>query len=117
MLCQRYAFQLNNQTGSNQSARYGFGSANATTAAQSFIIHPVTMRAIPSLTVTNIGSFIVSDTTVGYIPTSIVQQVNVSTQQASCVTANVSSGLTIYRPYFLEGGGAANGQLLFSSEL
>lgn len=117
MLCQRYAFQLNNQTGSNQSSRYGFGVANAATQMQSFVIHPVTMRTIPSVTVTNIGSFVVSDTTAGIVPTSISQQTNVSSPQASCLSVVVSSGLTTYRPYFLEGGAAPNGQLLFSAEL
>lgn len=116
-LCQRYAFQLNNQTGSNQSARYGFGVANAAAQMQSFVIHPVTMRTIPSVTVTNIGSFVASDTTAGIVPTSISQQTNVSSPQASCLSVVVSSGLTVYRPYFLEGGAAPNGQLLFSAEL
>jgi hypothetical protein len=75
------------------------------------------MRAIPSVTVINVGSFVLSDTAAGISPTSISQQTNVSSPQASCLSVVVSSGATIYRPYFLEGGAAPNGQLLFSSEL
>jgi hypothetical protein len=116
-LCQRYCFELNNKTGSNTSNRYGLGFANATTAAQIQIKHPVTMRTTPSLLAVNIASTFLSDGIAGTVPTGASVTANISGPDLCCLSVLVSSGLTVHRPYFFEGATTANNQLIFSAEL
>jgi hypothetical protein len=117
ILCQRYAFSLDNQQSpSNISSRYGFGMANSASQCQINVQHPVTMRAIPGITVTNLSSCILSDSTATFSISAFAAQTNVSGLNTSSVSLS-SSGLTVYRTYFWEGTTATNNRIVFSAEL
>jgi hypothetical protein len=99
-LCQRYCFVMSNTD--SAANRYALGFSNSTTKAYVNTPHPVPMRTKPSLTSTGASSFQVSDTSAGVVLTAIsIQSVTSDVNKTSfdCTTA---SGLTAYRPYYLE---------------
>lgn len=113
-MCQRYAVVYNNSD-SNAACRVAFGLATSTTRAYCAVKHPVTMRAKPSLT--RVGSMALSDTaTASTVTASIIQQVTSDVNQTN-IEADVASGLTQFRPYFLEFVSPAGSTLTLSSEL
>lgn len=116
-LCQRYALVLNSND-SNLANRMGFGMSSGATNAYCQIRHPVPMRAKPSLTtVIAAGQTInLSDTSGATTTTSLVYQVITSDVNQTQIDATVASGLTAFRPYYLEFGGAGS-TLTLSAEL
>jgi hypothetical protein len=112
-LCQRYAVVFNGAD-SNSANRIGFGLATSATKAYCLINHPVTMRAKASLT--NSATIAVSDASNGTATTSLAVQSIVSDTNHTGIDITVASGLTSFRPYFLEFNGAS-GVLTLSAEL
>ena len=99
-LCQRYCFVMNNTD--SVANRYALGFSNSTTKGYVNTPHPVPMRTKPSLTSTSASTFQLSDTSAGTVLTAIsIQSVTSDVNKTSfdCTTA---SGLTAYRPYYLE---------------
>jgi hypothetical protein len=113
MLCQRYAVVYNSND-ANLSNRVALGFASNAVKAFCMVKHPVTMRSKTSLSVS--GAFILSDSVIAVnVTNSLIQSVTSDVNQTN-IEANVASGLTQYRPYFYEFGGAG-GTLTLSSEL
>lgn len=111
-LCERYYYQLAEPTNGTPLAAATLGIATSSTAANTVIALPVTMRVAPTVTVTLgsmklIGAGGVALTSLGS-PTSTISAVELS--------AAVASGLTSGNTYFL-GGGGGSGLIAFSSEL
>ena len=99
-LCQRYCFVMNNTD--SAANRYALGFANSSTKGYVNTPHPVPMRTKPSLTSTSASTFQLSDASAGTVLTAIsIQSVTSDVNKTSfdCTTA---SGLTAYRPYYLE---------------
>jgi len=113
-LCQRYAYQMN-ANDSNGANRFGLGFAQSTTKAFALTPHPVPMRIKPSVTATA-ANIALSDTITATALTSIAIQAATSDVNKTSFECIVSSGLTSFRPYFLE---AANSTatILLSAEL
>jgi len=115
-LCQRYGFQIN-IIDSVVANRFGFGMANSTTKAYCGVVHPVPMRVKPSITISStIANYAVSDTTAGSYTTAISTQSVTSDIYKTYLDLTVASGLTAFRPVFLEAANTS-GTMFLSSEL
>ena len=114
-LCQKYYWR---HTGVSTFTSFAFGAANTTTVAQCGIKLPVTMRAVPSsLDQQTAANYRLSDNVTGTaISTSLVID-GVSTTDLVTIDATVASGLTAFRPYWLQSNNVANNYLGFSAEL
>jgi hypothetical protein len=113
-LCQRYAYQMN-AADSNGANRFSLGFANSTTKAYVQTQHPVPMRIKPSLT-TTAATLVLSDTLAGSALTSISIQSVTSDVNKTSFDCTVASGLTAFRPYYMEGLNSS-ATLLLSAEL
>jgi hypothetical protein len=71
--CQRYYWQRNSET---TFAAVGSGQMNATTVARISLNYPVTMRAIPTVSFTSVGSLIVSQGATDLIPNGATPYAN-----------------------------------------
>jgi len=112
-LCQRYFIIYGGDTVYNKG---GFGgSANNATNVNVFISFPVQMRSTPSFGST--GSWAVSDGVAGTAVTALAIVANQSSSLIALFTASVASGLTTYRPYWLESNNSTASKLLWSAEL
>jgi hypothetical protein len=112
-LCQRYYYRLIGDAGFSQVS--GIAPAASTTTAYIGTQLPVTMRVRPSAVDSNTIS--ISDGTTRTALSSLTIG-SFSTTTVGIVTAVVASGLTQYRPYFLqENAGGTAAYLGFSAEL
>ena len=104
-----------NANDSNGANRFGLGFAQTTTKAFAQTPHPVPMRIKPSVTATA-ATIALSDTITATALTSIATQAATSDVNKTSFDCTVASGLTSFRPYFLE---AANSTatILLSAEL
>jgi hypothetical protein len=110
-LCQRYYVRL---PAFNTNTMYGNGFASSTTSAMFVIPLPVTLRTSPgALDYSN--NFLINDNVGTSISTSVVAN-NVFGSNVIEVYANVTSGLTQYRPYRLISS-STSGYLAWSAEL
>jgi hypothetical protein len=113
-LCQRYAYQMN-AADSNGANRFSLGFANSTTKAYVQTQHPVPMRIKPSLT-TTAATLVLSDTLAGTVLSGISIQSVTSDVNKTSFDCTVASGLTAFRPYYMEGLNSS-ATLLLSAEL
>jgi hypothetical protein len=112
-LCQRYFISYGGDTVYNKG---GFGgSAASGTGATNFVCFPVQMRSTPSFSYT--GSWAVSDGVAGTAVTSLATLSNQSSSLIGLLQITVASGLTTYRPYWLESNNSTASKLLWSAEL
>jgi hypothetical protein len=111
-LCQRYTVVFNTLN-SNTANRMGLGMAGTSVIAYCQVRHPVPMRGMPTLS--SVGTVAVSDTQTGVVATSLGIQGVTSDLNQTQITVNVASGLTAFRPYYLEFSGT--GTLTLSAEL
>jgi hypothetical protein len=109
--CQRYYVRL---PAFNTNTMYGNGFASSTTSAMFVIPLPVTLRTAPgALDYSN--NFLINDNVGGSFATTVVAN-NVFGSNVIEVYANVTSGLTQYRPYRLISS-STSGYLAWSAEL
>jgi hypothetical protein len=109
-LCQRYAFTT------DSSCSQG-GVANLTTDVQQRFVFPVQMRASPTVSVTTVGSWVISNDHAADFTASTVSVVGIQSKtQGARVNFSGFSGLTITTFY---GGqfGSGTAKLTFSAEL
>jgi hypothetical protein len=113
-LCLRYAWVWNSDADSDVFVG-GCGAAYSTTAGIVAIQFPVRMRALPTVSVSAAGDFVLTTGTANNTPTSIIgEQVNLTsgrlnaTGGAASLTANDATMLT---------AGNANARMTFASEL
>ena len=112
--CQRY-FQKLSVTTSQSGELLGFGTAFSSTSVPITISVPVTMRILPSLTVSGGADFRLYDG--GSAPaTSGMTIYSGNTGQAITINA-ASSGLTQYRPYYLIPANLVAAYIQLSAEL
>jgi hypothetical protein len=91
--------------------------APSTTALDAAFSFKASMRTAPSLLIDTIGNLRLSDGLTANTPTgySIISAVN-GLQQA--IVAFAATGLTAFRPYFVEANGTLNSaKITFSAEL
>jgi len=98
--CQRYLHY--HTRASSVDHVFAVGKVNTTTTAEFVMLHPVTMRAAPTLSVSAVDDFGLRHANTTTNTTNLANLV--SGPNAACVTATVSSGLT-----------AGQGALLFMS--
>ena len=113
--CQRYYWRSGLHS-NNFYKGFGFGVAFSTTQARCMVNFPVTMRSVPAEVLYG-GTVAVMDSAVGYAVTSMSIDYNVMTNNLAYVNANVASGLTQFRPYFLYSMNDLNSYIAFSTEL
>jgi hypothetical protein len=99
--CQRYYFR---STPTTLYGWFGSGIALSTTQTHIGVPLPVSMRTTPSSVDFSLLS--VSDSVTQTSVTSCAIQGNIIDNQFGVVTASVASGLTQYRPYYLQGFGS-----------
>jgi hypothetical protein len=97
-LCQRYYYRL---LGSPDGSYFDLASAYASSAIQGSQRHPVTMRADPSVSVS--GNIRVADGAAATISSGATITSTSKTQNLSWYTNGCFSGLTTFRPYFVNG--------------
>ena len=98
--CQRYYVSWNNPVFTTD-AGIATGFASSTTSARIYIPLPVRMRTTPTTIDFTASGLALNEITAGYTVSSILFQGAVNNPQTVCVTATVASGLTQWRPYFL----------------
>jgi len=108
--CQRYYFR---QTGAENFSTFGLGSAVTTLQAKIFCPFPVTMRTKPSSV--DFSTLALWDTST--LPPITSLTLSESNTTYTNVTANVASGLTAFRPWFILGNNNSAAYLGFSAEL
>jgi len=112
--CQRYCWV---PALSPANTVIGFGTSTSTTAARIIVSLPVTMRIIPTPTVTA-GDYMLND---GGALTDVTALTNVASGQFNgnnyWFQVTVASGLTQYRPVFLISDGTTNRVMILSAEL
>jgi hypothetical protein len=115
-MCQRYCNVFTNSETTNQR-HSTFAMAPSTTACDSAFSFKASMRTAPSLLIDTIGNLRLSDGLTANTPTSysIISAVN-GAQQG--LVAFATTGLTAFRPYFVEANGTLNSaKITFSAEL
>ena len=112
--CQRYCSVIY-PNGSNRGF-IGFGSAHNSTNPVFFTNHPVTMRTIPSVSVSAADDFAFDDGNSSTTSTAMAVQTLRSSAQATAVKGTASS-LTQFRPYALNFADTTNGFITFDAEL
>ena len=113
--CQRYFYKVTNASPGGTATRFGQGHALNGTTAKVIVPTPVTLRTVP--TITTSGTFNVSDASSGTTVTSVGLEAVTSSAETVCLTANVASGLTAFRPMFFEGQAGADETVSIDAEL
>ena len=114
--CQRYYYKRKGN-GSAAYCRFGLGMGFNGTSANFLFYHPTEMRIPPSVEDSGVGTIQTSDMysgTPSNAALALVGNTNGTTQ--SCVVITVSSGLTQFRPYFIEGANNVNAYIAFNSD-
>jgi hypothetical protein len=107
--CQRYFYRAFN-------SRIAWGTWNSSTVADLFIPFPVTMRIVPSLTITALGQLLNFAVAWTNITSATIN--SESNSSLGGITANVASSASSQgKGSALGGGGGANPDYLFSAEL
>ncbi len=115
-LCQRYCNVFTNSDTTNQR-HSTFAMAASTTQVDSAFSFKASMRTSPSVLIDTIGNIRISDGITAVTPTtySIMSAVNGSQQG---LVSFATTGLTAFRPYFVEANGTLNSaKITFSAEL
>ena len=115
-LCQRYYYRMTNTT-SDGYGIFAFGSAGSSTSAVFYITLPVTMRTSPTLIDTVVSNLRWADAAVAATFTSFVFTDTPSSPNLIALQGLGSSGLTPYRPTWLQGNGVTTAYLGFGAEL
>ena len=108
--CQRYYYRA---TAVDPYSRFGFGTGLSTTKADIGVVLPVTMRIVP--TSLDYSALALDPTGAAYSITAA--SLSNATRNYGSFQATVASGLTQYRPYFLEGDNNSAAYIGFSAEL
>jgi hypothetical protein len=110
---QRYYYRNANTT--NGYGRLSAGIGLSTTLATLATTLPVTMRVQP--TSIDFSTLRLNDSATATTVTALVINSDFSQANACGLTATVASGLTQYRPYFIEQNNSTTGYIGFSAEL
>jgi hypothetical protein len=104
-LCQRYYWRISGNA-TNTGKAIGFGNTGpGTTATAAFVNCPVTMRTVPTLIETSTMSIADQGAATAVTGSSIVAAQ--SSEQYVFISASTAGGLTSYRPYVYQLGGAS----------
>jgi hypothetical protein len=117
-LCQRYCFLLTSVGGSGSYIRWATGENSGTTANNTPIMFPTTMRTSASLTTTGTASnYALSSNGSGISATAISTQSNACTNQTHAISVSVASGLVSGGCSTLVSNNNNTAYLLFTAEL
>jgi hypothetical protein len=112
--CQRYYYR---KVCSANFGVFGLGFAVSTTAVQTHLQFPVSMRTRPTA-IESGGTVYVNDGVTSTTVTSLAINVDwITNTETANFRANVASGLTQYRPYTLGADAANTSYVAFSAEL
>ena len=111
-LCQRYYYR---NTSGAAFVNMGNGAAISTTASTMDMQFPVTMRAVP--TSIDFSTIRLQDFAAGYAITSLTIGTNGTGFQMGEMTANVASGLTSGKVYWIGSNNSSTAYIAFSAEL
>jgi hypothetical protein len=111
--CQRYYYRASN--GGNANSGWGMGFGSSTTMARIYVTPPVTMRVVP--TAVDFSTLCLYDGGTQTSFSSMTIAAGDSTSNFVQVQPTVGSGLTQYRPYFINSFNSSNGFLGLSAEL
>lgn len=111
--CQRYYYR--NATTTNGYGRLSAGIGLSTTVVTAATTLPVTMRIQP--TSIDYSTLRLNDSATGTTVSTLTINNDFSQPNMCGLTATVSSGLTQYRPYFIEQNNSTTGYIGFSAEL
>jgi hypothetical protein len=111
-LCQRYYYR---NTSGAAYVNMGIGAATSTTASAMDMQFPVTMRIAP--TSIDFSTLRLQDFAAGYAVTTLTIGTNGTGFQMGEMTANVASGLTSGKVYWIGSNNSSTGYIAFSAEL
>jgi hypothetical protein len=112
--CQRYYQRIN--TIGNTYPMFAYGIGKTTTQVLCELPLKVNMRVTPT-SIGYGGTVVLSDTVNNSTLTSISLDTALANESYLAFAANVSSGITIYRPYILRGDNSASAYLEMTAEL
>lgn len=110
--CQRYYYR---NTSGAAYVNMGIGAATSTTASTMDMQFPVTMRIAP--TSIDFSTLRLQDFAAGYAVTTLTIGTNGTGFQMGEMTANVASGLTSGKVYWIGSNNSSTGYIAFSAEL
>jgi hypothetical protein len=111
-MCQRYYYR---NTSGAAYVNMGIGAATSTTASTMDMQFPVTMRTAP--TSVDFSTLRLQDFAAGYAVTTLTIGTNGTGFQMGEMTANVASGLTSGKVYWIGSNNSSTGYIAFSAEL
>jgi len=111
-MCQRYYYR---NTSGAAYVNMGIGAATSTTASTMDMQFPVTMRIAP--TSIDFSTLRLQDFAAGYAVTTLTIGTNGTGFQMGEMTANVASGLTSGKVYWIGSNNSSTGYIAFSAEL
>jgi hypothetical protein len=111
-MCQRYYYR---NTSGAAYVNMGIGAATSTTASTMDMQFPVTMRIAP--TSIDFSTLRLQDFAAGYVVTTLTIGTNGTGFQMGEMTANVASGLTSGKVYWIGSNNSSTGYIAFSAEL
>ena len=111
-MCQRYYYR---NTSGAAYVNMGIGAATSTTASVMDMQFPVTMRIAP--TSVDFSTLRLQDFAAGYAVTSLTIGTNGTGFQMGEMTANVASGLTSGKVYWIGANNSSTAYIAFSAEL
>jgi hypothetical protein len=109
--CQRYCLKYG---GTNIFDPLAIGIAGSSTELYTFLDFRTQMRATPSVTSSTLQT---NDFSTQQAVTTLVTIANQTNNSMGYVKATVASGLTQFRPHFLQSANSTSAYLIFSSEL
>ena len=97
--------------------RFGTGWGYDSTRTRIQIFHPIPMRTAPTVSVPTIGDLQVSDSSNGYQCSAYERMGSVNGAMTTGIQFTHSSGVTAYRPMFVEARNTTAARIILSAEL
>ena len=97
--------------------RFGTGWGYDSTRTRIQMFHPVPMRTAPTVSVPTIGNLQVSDSSNGYQCSAYERMGSVNGPMTTGIQFTHSSGVTAYRPMFVEARNTTAARIILSAEL
>jgi hypothetical protein len=117
-LAQRYCWQINSDVSNNQHFAYGAIPNGGTSTIWAWVKTPVTMRIVPSVSVSNLSDIGGIDTTTAASLASLAVTTNGSTPSYLFLTATQAASTWVgYRPAYLYVSNGSSRFVRFSAEL
>ena len=116
--CLRYCYVAGGTAPATDNyERFGTGWGYDSTRTRIQMFHPIPMRTAPTVSVPTIGDLQVSDSSNGYQCSAYERMGSVNGSMTTGIQFTHSSGVTAYRPMFVEARNTTAARIILSAEL